>query len=151
MKIGVISDTHGYLDSRVEEIFNGVDRILHAGDVGRTGVLLGLEGIAPTDAVFGNMDNSPVMEQTRERLVLDIDGVRIGLAHGGGSPLTIIRRLREMFEKDNVNIIVYGHTHRPEQQEIDGIYFFNPGDGRKNVGIIETDGKGGFFARIEII
>jgi hypothetical protein len=54
--IGVISDTHGYVDPRVFELFAGVDHILHAGDIGPPGVVLQLERIAPVTAVRGNCD-----------------------------------------------------------------------------------------------
>jgi predicted phosphodiesterase len=59
LKIGVISDTHGYLDPRVEKIFAGVNHILHAGDIGFASIILELQFIAPVTAVLGNTDGDP--------------------------------------------------------------------------------------------
>ena len=64
MKIGVISDTHGYLDPRVESLFQGVDHILHAGDIGYASIILELEFIAPVTAVNGNNDAELTFKET---------------------------------------------------------------------------------------
>jgi len=58
MRIGVVSDTHGYLNPRVVEVLEGVDRILHAGDIGSQEVILRLEAVAPVTAVRGNNDRT---------------------------------------------------------------------------------------------
>ena len=59
MKVGVISDTHGWLDPKVFELFTGVSHILHAGDIGPDALIAELETIAPVTAVIGNTDSSP--------------------------------------------------------------------------------------------
>jgi len=146
--IGVISDTHGRLDYRVKTLFDGVDLILHAGDVGDMDIIYSLEEIAETKAVFGNMDDYMVRSNTREKIVLEKDGIRIGLAHGGGSPYTIIDRLEKMFRNDNVDIIVFGHTHSPLEEQVGEIFFFNPGYGRNTVGFLEIGENGDFKTRI---
>jgi len=64
LKIGVISDTHGYLDPRVEKIFAGVDHILHAGDIGFSVLIVELEFIAPITAVLGNNDEGLPFKET---------------------------------------------------------------------------------------
>ncbi|MCD4783813.1 MAG: YfcE family phosphodiesterase [Candidatus Eremiobacteraeota bacterium] len=148
LKIGVISDTHGCLLPRMKTLFGGVDLILHAGDIGDTGIISELEEIAGIEAVFGNMDNSMVRAKTGEKIVLDKNGCRIGLAHGGGSPYTIIARLENMFRNDNVDIIVFGHTHSPLEEQVGDIFFFNPGDGRKTAGFLEIEEDGNFKTRI---
>lgn len=148
MKIGVISDTHGYLNPRVQEIFNGVDMILHAGDIGKVNIIFDLTGIAPLEAVYGNMDPFEVQDETPSYRVMDLNGVIVGLAHGGGSPRDIKDRLKNMFHKDNVKIIVFGHTHEPCQEWIDGVFFFNPGYGRRSVGLLEIEKDGKFKSEI---
>ena len=64
MKIGVISDTHGWLDPKLFRLFAGVEHILHAGDIGSDGIAVGLEAVAPVTAVLGNTDSSPIFRLT---------------------------------------------------------------------------------------
>ncbi len=138
MKIGVISDTHGLVKDKVFQIFKDVDLIIHAGDIGNLKVIGDLLSIAPVEAVWGNMDPMPVRDQTREKLVLNIEGLTLGVSHGGGSPYDIIERLQNMFYQQKVDIIIYGHTHKPHMEKIKDIFFFNPGYGRETVGILEV-------------
>ena len=81
MIIGLISDTHGLLRPEIARVFAGVDRILHAGDVGNHAVLEGLARIAPVDAVFGNVDDPHDPALARER-TLTHDGIVIHVSHG---------------------------------------------------------------------
>jgi len=148
MKIGVISDTHGHFHSQLDILLRGVDLILHAGDIGSLNVLNRLKRIAPVKAVYGNMDNFEVQSNTTIKRVIELNGLRIGLAHGGGSPVDIISRLKKMFGDDNVNIIVFGHTHKPMIDQVGDIFFFNPGDGRRTIGLIELSDEGGFKSKI---
>ena len=64
MKIGVISDTHNFLDPKIAELFSGVGHILHAGDIGNTSIISELEEIAPVTAVYGNTDMGLPFEET---------------------------------------------------------------------------------------
>lgn len=137
MKIGVISDTHGYLAPSIQKHFSDVDLILHAGDVGSLEVLMDLQKIAPLEAVYGNTDNYDVRRETEFKRIIKAGNLTIGLAHGGGSPIDIVERLRGIFKDDNVNIVVFGHTHSSFQKTVNGIFFFNPGYGRTSVGFIE--------------
>jgi uncharacterized protein len=148
LKIGVISDTHGALKPGVTDAFKGVDLILHAGDIGNLDIIYSLMEIAPVQAVYGNMDSYVVMKETREKVVIPAMGRVIGLAHGGGSPVDIIQRLENQFRNDNVDVIVFGHTHSPTREKRGKILFFNPGDGRKTVGIIEIFETGGIETQI---
>ena len=109
MKIGLISDTHGQLRARVLELFEGVDLILHAGDIGDLDIITELETVAPVHAVHGNTDDSEIAARFDESVELQIDGVRIGMTHGHvlGSPTA--PGLRRMFP--TADVIVYGHTH----------------------------------------
>ena len=72
MKLGLISDTHGFLDSKLTRIFRGVDHILHAGDIGPDYLIAQLESIAPVTAVLGNNDDSPCFPLTKVVVIGEI-------------------------------------------------------------------------------
>lgn len=120
--IGLISDTHGLLRPEVFKAFEGVDLILHAGDVGE-GVLAELETIAPVRAVYGNTD-PPGMPGLSKAIDMTAEGVRIHVSHGHevGSPTP--ERLLARYDAD---VIVYGHTHRQLVTNADGRWVVNPG------------------------
>ena len=123
MKLGLISDTHDYLDPRIPELFAGVDHILHAGDVGRSLLIVELEQIAPVTAVTGNTDEGLPLRETE---LVTLGGKKFLIHHivtpGVGSP-RIDRRLRE----DAPDVVMFGHTHKPYAQQVGSILFFNPG------------------------
>lgn len=123
MKIGLISDTHDYLDPRIPELFAGVDHILHAGDVGRSLIIVELEQIAPVTAVTGNTDEGLPLRETE---LVTLGGKKFLIHHivtpGVGSP-RIERRLRE----DAPDVLMFGHTHKPFVQQVGSILYFNPG------------------------
>jgi uncharacterized protein len=125
MKIGLISDTHGLLRPHVFDRLAGVERILHAGDVGRPEILTELEAIAPVAAVWGNTDGFDVREVTRAEVELELAGRRVVVTHGHqlGSPTP--EGLRRAYPE--ARIIVYGHTHRPLAEAENGVLVVNPG------------------------
>ena len=146
MKIGVISDTHltGY-DKRLrlilESHFQDVDLILHAGDLVDIRVLDSFEG-KEVKAVCGNMDPVSVRTFLPEKLILDLEGYRIGLMHGWGTPFNLEAKLLK--ELGHVDCLVYGHSHKPANRERNGVLFFNPGSAIDNrfttsstIGILE--------------
>jgi putative phosphoesterase len=120
--IGLISDTHGLVRPEVFGALEGVELILHAGDVG-DGVLDELAAIAPIEAVYGNTDptDDPRLAQSIERT---IGGVRIHVSHGHelGSPT--VERLLAKYDAD---VIVYGHTHQQKVAGVNGRLVVNPG------------------------
>lgn len=122
-KVGVISDTHGYLDPQIEHLFAGVDYILHAGDLGQWEVLLMLEKIAPSTAVLGNVDYGLTLSET-ELVTL---GGRKFLIHHIVDPVAPEESLKRRIEKEKPDVVVFGHTHKPYCETRDGILFFNPG------------------------
>jgi putative phosphoesterase len=131
MKIGVISDTHinnphKLLPNEVFQAFQGVDFILHAGDILIEEVLIQLEAIAPVYAVAGNNDGHPLYQKLGMRRLITAGSKRIGLTHGDGRTRTYMNAYGEFME-DNVDCIVYGHSHIPHNEVINGILFFNPG------------------------
>jgi uncharacterized protein len=123
VKIGVISDTHGHLDPRVEKIFAGVDHILHAGDIGFASIILELEMIAPVTAVLGNCDSDISYPLTN---VVELAGKKC-LVHHIVSPLQLSDTLRSRLSRDHPDVVVFGHTHKRFAETIDGIFYLNPG------------------------
>jgi len=108
IRIGLISDTHGLLRPEVATIFAGVTRILHAGDVGGRGVLEALSAMAPTDAVFGNVDDPFDPALVGERVVV-LGGVTIHVSHGHELGQPTAEKVLARYAGD---VVVFGHTHR---------------------------------------
>ena len=130
MKIGVLSDTHiptgtPSLPAAVSRIFQGVDLIIHAGDIVRLSVLDELAGIAPVEAVAGNMDEEDVQQALPAKKVLQLGTFKVGLTHGKYK----IDLQREMIrsEFDAVDLIIYGHSHAPFWGNEDGCPLPEPG------------------------
>lgn len=148
--IGLISDTHGLVRPEVFGALNGVELILHAGDVGE-GVLEELAAIAPVEAVRGNTDlvDDPRLAQSIERA---IGGVRIHVSHGHelGGPTP-----ERLLAKYDADVIVYGHTHQQKVVVLNNRLVVNPGAAgqrrfklKPSVGILTIDGG---VARVEIV
>jgi len=132
MRVAVISDTHipaasSKLPEALLEGLKGVDLIIHTGDLTEPYVLDDLKNIAPIEAVVGNMDSSQVRRILPEKKVLELEGFRIGLIHGNGSPHNLIKYVQEAFKNEKLDCIVYGHSHNPRIDKIDGTIYFNPG------------------------
>jgi putative phosphoesterase len=123
MKIGVISDTHGFLDRNILELFAGVDHILHAGDIGYASIILELEAIAPVTAVIGNTDGGISFRET-ETVEL---ASRKFLVHHIVNPLAPGDRIKGRIEREEPDVVVFGHTHKKFCETIGGVLFFNPG------------------------
>jgi len=142
MKIGVVSDTHATsfaeVPDRILLALAEVDLIIHAGDFVARDVLDGLKRLGEVKAVQGNMDSEELKKILPEKELLIIEGKRIGIIHGWGSPYGIDDRVGKMFE--DVDIIVYGHSHYSQNEVKRGILFFNPGQARNSFGIL-TVGK----------
>ena len=124
MKIGVISDTHNFLDSRVPGLLEGVDHILHAGDIGMPALILDLEQIAPVTAVLGNTDDPGLRFRATETIEL---ASRKFLVHHIVNPRSPDETLQRWIARERPDVIVFGHTHKPFSETIAGILYFNPG------------------------
>jgi uncharacterized protein len=134
MRIGVLSDTHiparaRALPPALFTIFDGVDLILHAGDLVEERILTELAALAPVEAVAGNMDSFFLHMKLGRKKVLDLGGFRIGLVHGdmGSDRSKTPQRALETFKKDRVQCVVFGHSHQPCLQTENGVILFNPG------------------------
>jgi putative phosphoesterase len=121
--VGLVSDTHGLVRPEIFDALQGVDLVLHAGDVGGPTILQQLATIAPVRAVSGNTD-PPGEPDLADSLDLRIDGLTVHVSHGHevGSPTP--ERLLARYTAD---VIVYGHTHRPLIERLEGRLVVNPG------------------------
>jgi putative phosphoesterase len=135
MKIGVLSDTHlrepGPEFKRIIEAhFRDVEKIFHAGDFVDMAVAEYLSGQKDLIGVCGNMDPLEIRGAFPRKRVIEIGDFKIGLVHGGGAPFGMESRVRDEF--DDVDAIVYGHTHTPANHQAKNIYFFNPGSAARS-------------------
>jgi len=118
--VGVISDTHGLLRPEAVAALAGSRYIVHGGDVGEESILRMLEAIAPVTVVRGNVDTDAWARRLPRTAVLDVDGVRIYAVHDI-SDLDIDPRAA------GVNVIVFGHSHRPGIEPRGDVIYLNPG------------------------
>jgi len=152
MKIGVISDTHipisaASLPQGVYKYFKDCDLIIHAGDCVDAGVLDELNRIAETKAVSGNMDSPEVKSAYPRKLILRAGSRKIGVTHGSGSAKNVLQRVKQVFKDDDLDIIIFGHSHNPVKKTLGGTLYFNPGSATdtlfspyRSLGIIEIKG-----------
>lgn len=145
MRLGIISDTHGLLRPEVFEVFRGVDRILHAGDIGPPDILTELETIAPVLAVFGNTDGFDVRGRVPETIEIRIEGFDFLVVHGHQLGVPTPEGLAKRWPA--AEVIIYGHTHKPLLTIVDQVVtVMNPGgagprrfDLPASVGIMELE------------
>ena len=118
--IGVVADTHGLLRPQAIERLRGVDRIVHAGDVGGPDVLAALEALAPVTAVRGNNDTGEWARAIPETAVVVVEAVRLYVRHD-------VKGLDLDPRAASIAVVIAGHSHRPSLERRDGVLFMNPG------------------------
>jgi putative phosphoesterase len=123
MKIGLISDTHGFLDPKVPGLFAGVDHILHAGDIGPDSIIVELGAIAPVTAVLGNTDSSPTFRITE---VVALAQCKF-FVHHIVNPHALKENLQFQVARERPDAVVFGHTHKAFCETIGGVLYLNPG------------------------
>jgi putative phosphoesterase len=144
VKLGLISDTHGFLDPKLMRIFRGVDHILHAGDIGPDYLIAQLESIAPVTAVLGNNDSSQCFPLTKVVVVGELKF----LVHHIVWPRALTDELKERISREKPDVVMFGHSHKQFCERIDGALFVNPGYAGKprfnlerSVALLEANGK----------
>lgn len=141
-KIVVLSDTHatslGRSRDRILREAEDSDYIVHAGDYTSISLVNDLREVGGFKGVHGNMDPASVRMELRDTETLSVEGFKIGITHPseGGPPQGIKDRIKEKFEE--VDAIIFGHTHSPENEEVGGILYFNPGMGGRTFGVLRV-------------
>ncbi len=128
LRIGVIADTHNYLDSNILTLLAGVDHILHAGDIGQPRILTELRRIAPVTAVMGNTDD-PGFHYPLTQIV-ELAGRKF-LLHHIVNPRAPGDSLETLMQRERPDVVVFGHSHRTFSEKLHGRLFFNPGSAGK--------------------
>jgi len=128
-RIGLLSDTHSYLDVKIFEYFKDVDEIWHAGDIGNLDVTDALREHAPLRAVYGNIDDATARQEFPENQVFELEGVRIWMTHIGGYPPKYSTKIKKGLALHKPQLFICGHSHIlkaiPDRER--GILHLNPG------------------------
>jgi uncharacterized protein len=119
-RIGVISDTHRLLRPEALAALEGVDHIIHAGDLGSPAVAEQLRRLAPLSAIRGNVDIGDWAREFPETAIVELGGLMIYVIHN-------IRNLDIDPHAADISAVVYGHSHEPMQDTRNGVLYFNPG------------------------
>jgi len=130
MKVVILSDTHickgKTLPGLVWEELTDADMILHAGDVVSDSILQDIALLAPLVAVKGNCDW--FISDLPDKAIVDCENIKVGLIHGfEGEGKNALERAYNSFINENVDIIVFGHSHMPYKAYYNGVLMFNPG------------------------
>lgn len=111
IRIGLLSDTHGFVHPSVLNFMQEVDEIWHAGDIGNADVLKTLQNIKPVVAVYGNIDNANMCQVLNENERFQREGVRVFITHIGGYPGRYDKRILPMLKASPADLFVCGHSH----------------------------------------
>ena len=111
MRIGLLSDTHGWLDPAVFDYFAECDEVWHAGDIGTMDVLEQLEAFRPVRAVYGNIDDAQIRTATVENQIFTLEGLSVVMTHIGGYPGRYNARVRELLDTHQPDLYICGHSH----------------------------------------
>lgn len=128
-KIGLLSDTHSYLDERVFHHFKDVDEIWHAGDVGDVSVIHQLEKFKPLRGVYGNIDDAEVRRIFPQDLRFNFEGMDVWMTHIAGSIYVYDKRIREPMRRNPPQILICGHSHilKVQMDKRLNMLYINPG------------------------
>ncbi len=110
-KILLLSDTHGFLDQRIQNYAEKVDEIWHAGDIGKISILNRLESIRPVRAVYGNIDSHEIRKQAPEILNFECEGVNVLMIHIAGYPGCYNSRVKHLIKLEKPKLFICGHSH----------------------------------------
>lgn len=111
IKIGLISDTHGFLDPKIFELFSEVDEVWHAGDIGTEAVLNELENFKPLRAVYGNIDGAEIRTRVPHTQQFSCEQVKVFLTHIGGYPGKYAPGIKQQLIDFSPQLFICGHSH----------------------------------------
>lgn len=127
MKIGVVSDTHDRIVASLYRALDGVDEILHCGDICGHQTLAALEAIAPVTAVHGNCDSIAFVNRFPVERRVQRGSIEIALVHGHRFRRGSVRHLADHFSDEPPTVVLFGHSHVSVSEKMNGVLFFNPG------------------------
>jgi putative phosphoesterase len=110
-RIGLLSDTHGFLDDRVINFFKECDEIWHAGDIGTIETADLLANFKPFRAVFGNIDDHKIRSAYPEYQDFICEGTRVLMVHIGGYPDHYFKEVRKKLHDNSYQLFISGHSH----------------------------------------
>lgn len=130
MRIGLLSDTHGFLDPKVLHHFKDCDEIWHAGDIGDAAVADELEKFKPLKAVYGNIDDKKLQSRFLEDLHWNCEGLTIWMTHIGGAPPNYNPRVKKILRENTPALFICGHSHIlriKRDSSLNNMLYLNPG------------------------
>ncbi len=111
LRIGLLSDTHGYINPRILEFFSGCDEVWHAGDIGTIETADKLAAFKPLKAVYGNIDGTEIRISYPKFLVFNCEDVKVLITHIGGYPGRYEKEAKQLIETENPKLFICGHSH----------------------------------------
>lgn len=129
-KIGLLSDTHGFLDPRIFNHFANCDEVWHAGDLGSVKIVDQLEAFKPVRIVYGNIDSKEIQLRTKADLFFELEGFRIWMTHIGGAPPRYNPMVTPRLKSETPDIFICGHSHILRvirDKELSNMLYINPG------------------------
>ncbi|WP_194974758.1 metallophosphoesterase family protein [Aquiflexum lacus] len=129
IKIGLISDSHGYIDQKVIDYLQDVDEVWHAGDIGDLRVVENLPRDKARRIVTGNIDDQMARQSFPEEIWVEIEGLKVGIIHIAGKPPRYAKGIKEKIRENNLQLLVCGHSHicKVEYDKSINCLYMNPG------------------------
>lgn len=141
MRIGLIADTHNLLRPEALAALQGVDHLIHAGDIGGPHILEQLQRIAPLSVVRGNNDQESWADDIPEYLTLSFGAITLHVLHD-------LKQLEVDPAAQGIDVVIAGHSHKPLHEERNGVLYLNPGSAGPRrfklpigVGILHIEGR----------
>ena len=134
MKVGLLSDTHGFLDPSIFSYFKNCDELWHAGDIGTVELFESLENFKPLRAVYGNIDGHDLRILTKEIEMIACGGMKILMTHIAGKPPAYTKTIKQLLITKKPDILICGHSHilKITFDKKNNLLFINPGAAGKN-------------------
>ncbi len=158
MKIGLLSDTHSYLDPKVFDYFKDCDEVWHGGDVGDASLLDALEAFKPLRGVYGNIDDAAVRARLPLNQFFTVAGLPVFMTHIGGYPGRYTARVRQLIDAHQPRLYICGHSHILKVMPDKGrnLLHMNPGAcGQHGFHLMRTllrfDIEAGQISRVQVI
>ncbi len=141
MKIGLLSDTHSYIDDDIMTLLDPCDEVWHAGDIGDLAVTERIAQSKPLRAVWGNIDGQPFRLEFPKDQIFTVGGMKVWMTHIGGYPGRYPTRIRERLLQLQPDLFICGHSHilKVMWDKEHSLLHMNPGAcGRKGIHTIRT-------------